>query len=203
MIINAFGIIPFSRQIPKWWDSFGIKIAFWEKYVLQLKISRYFVTFINDSNITIIFNLGRILGIKSVLIAQITLFLFLSVHGPKISTTLERIVQIYLPYLLPFASLSSSSSLHLSLSSSSSSSRRLQSLSSCRGDQAIASLNLKVISTPISIVHHHKVISKSIAHAHSKCLCHDAYNWITFIIIINYIINIMNHQQYQHQTQSY
>ena len=34
------------------------------------------------------------------------LFLFLFVHGPKMSTALERIAQIYLPYLPFFASLS-------------------------------------------------------------------------------------------------
>ena len=39
------------------------------------------------------------------LTAQCSRFLFLSVHGPKISTTLERIAQIYLPYLPLFASL--------------------------------------------------------------------------------------------------
>ena len=80
--------------------------------------------------------------------------------------------------------LSSSSSHSSSSSPSSSSSRRPQSLSSWRGDQAIASLNLKVILTRISIVHHHKVISKSINHAHSKCLCHEPYNWIIFFIVI-------------------
>ena len=86
---------------------------------------------------------------------------------------------------LLLSSSSSSSSSHSSSSSpSSSSSRRPQSLSSWRGDQAIASLNLKVILTRISIVHHHKVISKSINHAHSKCLCHEPYNWIIFFIVI-------------------
>ena len=39
------------------------------------------------------------------LTAQFSRFLFLSVHRPKISTALERIAQIYLPYLPLFASL--------------------------------------------------------------------------------------------------
>ena len=34
------------------------------------------------------------------LTAQCSRFLFLSVHGPKISTALERIAQIYLPFYL-------------------------------------------------------------------------------------------------------
>ena len=38
------------------------------------------------------------------LTVQCSRFLFLSVHGPKICTTLERIAQIYLPYLPLFAS---------------------------------------------------------------------------------------------------
>ena len=42
---------------------------------------------------------------STVLTAQCSQFLFLSVHDPKISTALERIAQIYLPYLSLFASL--------------------------------------------------------------------------------------------------
>ena len=42
---------------------------------------------------------------STILTVQCSHFLFLSVHDPKISTTLERIAQIYLPYLPLFASL--------------------------------------------------------------------------------------------------
>ena len=60
----------------------------------KINISRYFITFISVSR-TLLSDLCYDHSVNSTdLTAQCSRFLFLSVHGPKISTALERIAQI-------------------------------------------------------------------------------------------------------------
>ena len=80
------------------WILSPIQMLCWMLFSDKLISWRIFLTLLSD--------LYYDHSVKSTdLTAQCSRFLFLYVYGPKISTTLKRIAQIYLPYLPPFVSL--------------------------------------------------------------------------------------------------